>query len=68
MNNDLKSRLYRPDPAQCCEKCVFGCGTHAPFCRVEETLALEYSFDADAYTAAINGAIYYALFGHRGEC
>lgn len=27
-----RSNPYRPDPAQCCEACVFGSGEHAEFC------------------------------------
>lgn len=28
-----RSNPYRPDPAQCCEACVFGRGVHADFCK-----------------------------------
>jgi hypothetical protein len=27
-----RSNPYRPDPAQCCEACVFGSGVHAEWC------------------------------------
>ena len=30
---DFKSRRYQPDPAQCCERCVFGRGEHAEWCK-----------------------------------
>jgi DNA gyrase inhibitor GyrI len=29
---DLQSRPYKPDPAACCEACVFGRGKHAEWC------------------------------------
>jgi hypothetical protein len=32
MTSDLVSRVYRPDPAKCCEACAFGRGNHAPWC------------------------------------
>lgn len=28
-----RSNPYRPDPAQCCEACVFGSGEHAEHCK-----------------------------------
>lgn len=28
-----RSNPYRPDPAQCCEACVFGKGQHAFWCK-----------------------------------
>jgi len=27
-----RSNPYKPDPARCCEACVFGRGEHAAFC------------------------------------
>jgi hypothetical protein len=39
---DLQSRVYRPDPAKCCEACAFGGGKHAHWCperRVAEMKA-----------------------------
>lgn len=27
-----RSNPYKPDPAHCCEACVFGRGKHAPWC------------------------------------
>lgn len=37
---DLNSRPYNPDPAKCCEACIFGRGEHADFCaRGQFTLA-----------------------------
>ena len=33
---DLTSRPYHPDPKECCERCVFGCGQHAEWCPVGE--------------------------------
>jgi len=30
--SDFTSRVYRPDPEQCCEACVFGRGVHAEWC------------------------------------
>jgi hypothetical protein len=27
-----RSNPYHPDPAHCCEACVFGTGEHAAFC------------------------------------
>jgi hypothetical protein len=31
---DLNSRPFRPDPQQCCDRCVFGGGQHADWCTV----------------------------------
>lgn len=33
MTTELVSRPYQPDPAQCCEACVFGMGHHAKWCE-----------------------------------
>jgi len=32
MDNEIKSRVYRPNPYKCCERCVFGSGEHADWC------------------------------------
>lgn len=45
-----RSNPYKPNPAKCCEKCVFGTGAHAEWCagrypnvetRTAERAALE---------------------------
>lgn len=37
---DLNSRPYKPDPAKCCEACIFGRGEHSGFCPSAEGLEL----------------------------
>lgn len=32
MSADFSSRVYKPDPQKCCERCVFGTGEHAEWC------------------------------------
>jgi hypothetical protein len=34
MSSEIVSRVYQPDPAKCCERCVFGTGEHAKWCPV----------------------------------
>jgi hypothetical protein len=36
-DSELQSRPYHPAATQCCEKCVFGSGEHAPFCAAGVT-------------------------------
>lgn len=33
--SDIVSRPYRPDPAHCCERCVFGTGEHSEYPNCE---------------------------------
>ena len=32
MSAEIVSRVYQPDAARCCERCVFGTGEHAAWC------------------------------------
>jgi hypothetical protein len=32
--SEIASRVYRPDPKQCCELCIFGRGAHARWCPI----------------------------------
>ena len=32
----IVSRPYKPDPAFCCERCIFGTGEHAPDCELRQ--------------------------------
>lgn len=41
---DLMSRPYKPDPAACCEACVFGRGEHAEWCRERIRMELRRLF------------------------
>lgn len=36
-----RSNPYHPNPAQCCERCVFGSGEHAAWCIAVSEEALE---------------------------
>jgi hypothetical protein len=31
--SEIVSRVYQPNPAYCCERCVFGRGQHAEWCQ-----------------------------------
>ena len=37
---DVTSRPFRPDPARCCERCVFNTGDHAAWCPVNKNSAM----------------------------
>lgn len=38
---DIHSNPYRPDPEQCCERCVFGTGEHADWCEEDSLVAID---------------------------
>lgn len=44
----IVSRPYKPDPAFCCERCIFGTGEHAPDCELRQ--------QPYVYGGRINGA------------
>jgi hypothetical protein len=41
----LQSRPYQPDPKMACEKCVFGHGSHAAWCRNVPWIGPSTDFD-----------------------
>lgn len=40
--SDLQSRVYRPDPEKCCERCAFDRGVHAKWCEVPARITAEW--------------------------
>ncbi|HUX19351.1 MAG TPA: hypothetical protein VMV63_09230 [Acidithiobacillus sp.] len=43
----IQSLQYDPNPALCCERCVFGTGEHAGWCEMAAQIA-EWKFQASA--------------------
>ena len=41
----IVSRQYKPNPAKCCEACVFGRGEHAAWCTVQVDLPWDISVE-----------------------
>lgn len=48
------SRPYKPDPAVCCEACVFGRGEHARWCYrgIRKRLGAEWAAEVKRLTSA----------------
>ena len=47
--SDLTSRPYHPDPAKCCEACIFGAGYHTAFCAEYPKLLYRPGGDSPAH-------------------
>jgi len=59
---DLQSRPFRPAPDKCCERCVFGRGDHAHWCKRS---AVSIVVDADGNIFETR-SIYIPVTGTRG--
>ena len=65
---EIRSRVYRPNPEQCCEKCVFNSGRHAAWCAKGQKIEryLQWAFDRavdEVPMAVLREALYTYLTG-----
>ena len=64
--SDVQSRVYRPDPAKCCEACAFGDGRHAYWCP--EKKAMECQRDGEAHRDPLCRACLFGEDNHAEWC
>jgi hypothetical protein len=57
-----RSNPYKPNPAKCCEACVFGRGEHADWCATRTMARRQPGLEELAYRQSALG-LFEALFG-----